>query len=212
MPDVTTVVGDAILPHVPALARLRRIVFRDWPYLYDGDDAYEADYIATYARCPRAALAIAWDGNEAVGVSSCLPLLDETDNVVAPFRAAGLEPSRWFYFGESVLLQAYRGTGVGVAFFERREAHARSFGAYGHAAFCAVQRPDDHPMRPRGAVGDAVPLDGFWRRRGFAPRPGLTCIMRWRDLGRDLGRDLSHMDETDHTMQFWTKDLTEDAA
>ncbi len=195
MPEVTIAVGDAILPHVPALAQLRRIVFRDWPYLYDGDAAYEAEYIATYAACPRAALVIAWDGDQAVGVSSCLPMSDETPNVVAPFQAAGLDPARWFYFGESVLLHAFRGTGLGVAFFERREAHARSFGAYGHAAFCAVQRPDDHPMRPP----DAVPLDGFWRRRGFALHPGLTCTMRWRDVGQDT--------ETDHPMQFWTKDL-----
>ena len=200
MLEVATVVGSAILPHVPALARLRRIVFRDWPYLYDGDDAYEAEYLATYARCPRAALVIASDGAEPVGMSSCLPLQDETDNVVAPFRGAGLDPARWFYFGESVLLREHRGAGVGVAFFERREAHARSFGGYGHAAFCAVQHPDDHPMRPAGAV----PLDGFWRRRGFAPRSGLTCTMRWRDLGQD--------GETDHPMQFWTKDLTKDTA
>lgn len=200
MLEVTTVVGEAILPHIPALARLRRIVFRDWPYLYDGSDAYEAGYIATYASRPEAALVIAWNDGEAVGVSSCLSLLNETGNVVAPFQAAGLDPSLWFYFGESVLLQEYRGRGVGVVFFERREAHARSLGAYHHTAFCAVQRPDDHPMRPP----DAVPLDGFWRRRGYARRTGLTCIMRWRDLGQ--------MDETDHLMQFWTKDLTEDAA
>lgn len=200
MPEISTAVGDAILPHVPALARLRRIVFRDWPYLYDGSDAYEAEYIGAYARCPQAALVIAWDGGEAVGVSSCLPLLAETANVVAPFRAAGLDPARWFYFGESVLLKAYRGQGIGVVFFQRREAHARSSGAYGHAAFCAVQRPADHPMRPP----DAVPLDEFWRRRGFERRPGLTCTMRWRDL--------DHADETDHVMQFWTKGLTEGAA
>ena len=204
MLEVSTVVGGAILPHISALARLRRIVFRDWPYLYDGDDAYEAEYLCTYARCPRAALAIAWNGAEPVGMSSCLPLLDETDNVVAPFRAAGLDPARWFYFGESVLLREHRGAGVGVAFFERREAHARSFGAYGHAAFCAVQRPDGHPMRP----ADAVPLDAFWRRRGFALRPGLFCTMRWRDVGQAGG----HEGETDHLMQFWTKDLAGSAA
>lgn len=195
MAHVTVAVGEAVLPHVPALARLRRIVFRDWPYLYDGDEAYEAKYIATYAACPRAALVVAWDGAEAVGLSTCLPLQDETENVVAPFRAAGLNPADWFYFGESVLLPAYRGQGVGVAFFEQREAHARSFGTYRHAAFCAVQRPADHPMRPPSAV----PLDGFWHHRGFTRHPGLACTMRWRDLGQ--------AEETDHPMQFWTKDL-----
>ena len=195
MASVTVAVGDAVLPHVPTLGRLRRTVFRDWPYLYDGNNESETGYTTTYAACPRAAFVIAWDGPEAVGMSTCLPLSDETDDLVTPFRAAGLDPARWFYFGESVLLPAYRGAGIGVAFFERREAHARSYGTYAHAAFCAVERPVDHPMRP----ADAVPLDGFWQRRGYAPRPGLTCIMRWRDL--------SHAGETDHTLQFWTKDL-----
>ena len=194
-PSITVAVGDAVLPHVPALSRLRRAVFRDWPYLYEGDDASEAEHTLAYAACPRAAFVIGWDGAEAVGMSTCLPLLDETPNIVAPFRAAGLDPAQWFYFGESVLLPAYRGAGVGAAFFERREAHARSYGAYAHAAFCAVQRPADHPMRPPGVA----PLDGFWQRRGFAPPPGLTCAIRWRDVGNES--------ETDHTLQFWTKDL-----
>jgi hypothetical protein len=29
--------GAGILPHLDAVARLRMAVFRDWPYLYDGD-------------------------------------------------------------------------------------------------------------------------------------------------------------------------------
>lgn len=195
MPAITVSVGDAVLPHIPALGRLRQAVFRDWPYLYDGDDASEAEHTLVYGACPRAAVVIAWDRTEVVGMSTCLPLLDDAENVVAPFRVAGLDPAQWFYFGESVLLPAYRGKGLGVAFFERREAHARSYGTYAYAAFCAVQRPADHPMRPPGAA----PLDEFWRHRGFALRPGLTCIMRWRDVGNES--------ETDHTLQFWTKSL-----
>ena len=62
-------------------------------------------------------------------------------------------------------------------------------------AFCAVARADDHPSRP----ANARPLDGFWRNRGFQLRPGLTCTMRWPELGA--------MADTAHTMQFWTKDL-----
>ena len=191
---IETVGGDALRPHIPALARLRQAVFREWPYLYDGDEAYEGEYLATYAVCPRATLVIAWDGPVPVGLATCLPLLDETPNVVTPFRAAGLDPADWFYFGESVLLLPYRGQGAGVAFFQAREAQARA-GGYRHAAFCAVQRLADHPARPTDAAG----LDGFWRHRGFAVRPGLTCTMRWLDLG--------DAEESAHTMQFWTKDL-----
>ena len=29
--------GAALLPHLDEVAKLRIAVFRDWPYLYDGD-------------------------------------------------------------------------------------------------------------------------------------------------------------------------------
>lgn len=192
---VATIMGADAVPHMAALGRLRRQVFRDWPYLYDGTDMAEAAYTATYETCPRAGLVVAWDGAERVGMATCLPMADEDAHVQAPFTQAGLPVEDWFYFGESVLLPAYRGQGVGVAFFQHREAHARSFGAYRHATFCAVQRPADHPLRPPGAK----PLDGFWRNRGYAPLPGIQCTMRWRDL--TTGADM------DHAMQFWGKAL-----
>ena len=36
----------AIAPAIDALAHLRIRVFRDWPYLYDGSVAYEAQYLS----------------------------------------------------------------------------------------------------------------------------------------------------------------------
>ena len=35
-----TLVGDAVRPVLDAVARLRMEVFRDWPYLYEGEAAY----------------------------------------------------------------------------------------------------------------------------------------------------------------------------
>jgi GNAT superfamily N-acetyltransferase len=194
--DVRTVTGAEVLAHIPALARLRIAVFRDWPYLYEGDQSYEERYLRIYAESPRAAVVLALYGAEVVGASTCLPLTDETDNVQAPFRAAGIDAGRVFYFGESVLLRPYRGTGAGVRFFAEREAHARRVSDCDIAAFCAVQRPADHPAKPP----DAVPLDAFWRRRGFTPARNLACEMRWREVGAT--------EETSHRLAFWLKSLT----
>jgi predicted amidohydrolase len=71
--------------------------------------------------------------------------------VQAPFVAAGEDIGRICYFGESVLARKYRGQGIGVRFFEGREAHARATG-FAVAAFCAVARPEEHPMRPKDYV------------------------------------------------------------
>ena len=40
--------GDAVAGVLDDLARLRIAVFRDWPYLYDGDVDYERDYLTAY--------------------------------------------------------------------------------------------------------------------------------------------------------------------
>ncbi len=192
---ITTCIGPDVTPVIPDLAALRVSVFRDFPYLYDGDLAYERDYLRIYANSPGAAVIIARAGGRIVGASTCLPLTDETPNVQAPFLALGWSPADFFYFGESVLLPAFRGQGLGVAFFHAREAHARAVSTCAYACFCAVQRPPDHPARP----ADYTPLDNFWRKRGYIPRPDLHCEMTWRDLG-----DPS---ETPKRLNFWLKPL-----
>jgi GNAT superfamily N-acetyltransferase len=112
--------------------------------------------------------------------------------VQKPFQAHGLDVTKIMYFGESVLEAAYRGQGVGVAFFKARESHAKGFAL---ATFCAVNRPADHPLRPEAYV----PLDAFWRRRGYERQDHLSCEMDWTDLGE--------IKQTTKTLTFWTKTL-----
>lgn len=188
--------GQAMAPYIPELARLRMRVFRDWPYLYEGSEGEEAEHLAPFANDPTAAVVIAFDGATVVGASTCHHLQAEAANVQAPFRALGLNPARFFYFGESVLLPACRGKGVGVAFFREREAHARRVSVCDYACFCAVVRPADHPMRPH----DAVPLNEFWRKRGFAPYANLVCTMRWKQVDA--------VEPMENRLAFWLKSLT----
>jgi GNAT superfamily N-acetyltransferase len=189
-----TVTGAALLPHVPALSRLRATVFREWPYLYDADPEDEAKYMRHYAEDPDAAIVLARDGGEVVGAASCQPMARTHGEVRRAFEAIGEDPARWCYFGESVLLASYRGQGVGVAFFDAREAHARALGLH-LACFCAVIRAADDPRRP----ASYVPLDAFWRRRGYSHLPDLTCVFDWREIGA--------ASETPHRLAFWTKRL-----
>jgi GNAT superfamily N-acetyltransferase len=189
-----TLSGPAIEAVVPDLARLRVTVFRDWPYLYEGALEYERKYLAKYVRLPRATVVIARDGESVVGASTALPLDDAEAELRAPFLAAGIDPATVYYYGESVLLAPYRGRGAGVRFFVERENRARVLG-FAIAAFCGVVRPPDHPARPK----DYVPLDAFWTKRGFAPRPDLTASFEWRDVG--------DAKPTGKPMGFWLKNL-----
>ena len=185
--------GAALDDYLQDLARLRIAVFREFPYLYDGSMAYEEKYLGTYARCAEAVVVAAFDGSEVVGCSTAIPLQYEEDNFKRPFLEQGIEPAKVFYCAESVLLPAYRGRGLGVRFFEQREAHARAIGGFDWFAFCAVLRPQNHPLRPAGYV----PLDGFWRKRGYERHPELRTQYAWKDVGQ--------AQETSKTMEFWLK-------
>lgn len=183
--------GPALAARLGDLARLRITVFRDYPYLYDGSLSYEETYLARYAAAPGAVIIGAFDGTTLVGASTALPLAEETASIRDPIDRAGFPIAEVFYFGESVLLPAYRGRGVGVGFFHARESWALSFRGIRHTCFCAVIRPPDHPARP----ADYKPLDGFWHRRGYRPLPGVTCTMAWKECGQ--------AGETTNRLQFW---------
>lgn len=189
-PRVVAHTGEALRRHLDDIARLRIQVFRDWPYLYEGDPDYERRYLQTYVDTPDAMVAICFDGERVVGASTALPLAHETEEIRRPFDRT----DDTLYLGESVLDPAYRGRGIGLAFFEQREAHAAMLGLR-HCVFCAVQRDPDDPRRPP----DYVPLDDFWRKRGYAPIEGCTTTLSWREIGESV--------ESPKPMQFWRKTL-----
>ncbi|MEM6549111.1 MAG: GNAT family N-acetyltransferase [Pseudomonadota bacterium] len=186
--------GIDLADALPALAALRIKVFRAYPYLYDGDRAYEESYLRAYADSPGAVVVGAWDGDRLVGAATGAPMEDHAEAFAQPFAERGRRLDEIFYCGESVLLPDYRGRGIGHAFFDHREAQARSLGRR-YACFCAVIRPTDHPQRPP----DYSPLDPFWRKRGYAPVDGLIAHFPWREIGQ--------AGETEKPMQFWLRAL-----
>jgi GNAT superfamily N-acetyltransferase len=192
--SITTYSGQQIEPYLASVARLRIQVFRAYPYLYDGDPDYEREYLQTYLQQEDAIVVIARDGDEIVGASTAIPMAAETENVKAPFIAAGYDIDKIYYFGESVLNDNYRRQGIGVGFFEHRERKARTLDRFQWLTFCGVVRPDNHPLRP----DDYLSLDHFWRRRGFQATD-LYCTMRWKEI--------TEAEESEKNMRFWMKEV-----
>ncbi len=189
--------GSAIWPHLEALAALRIEVFYEFPYLYEGDPDYEQGYLSAYADSNRSAVIGAFDGQQLVGAATCIVLAEEPDEVRQPLVAAGYDPARVLYLGESVLRQAYRGRGLGHTFFDEREAFGRQRDC-AWAAFCAVERPEHHPLRPAGYRS----LHGFWQKRGYTRHPEWQAHMHWQDRGQ------AH--QTRKALTFWLRDLRAD--
>lgn len=195
LPEIRCLVGSEVRPHLDALAALRIEVFREWPYLYEGSADYEQRYLATYAASPRSLFVLAMVGSEVVGVSTAIPLVDESATFREPFVARGIDPSEICYFGESVLRREWRGRGLGHRFFDEREAHARRLGGFRMTAFCAVERATDDPRRP----ADHRELDAFWKGRGYRRDEDLACILDWPEAGDPAPRS--------HRLRFWLRPL-----
>lgn len=191
--SLEVVTGESRLALIDALATLRLSIFRAWPYLYEGDAAYEREYLRTYVENDDALVVVARAGHAIVGASTGIPLAAEPPEVRSAFDEATVATS--FYGGETVLLPEWRGRGLYRQFLSAREEHAARHG-FEQLVFCGVVRDASHPLRPP----DFVPLDEVWRHLGYAPCPGPQAQMSWRDLGE--------REESAKTMQFWSKRLS----
>lgn len=187
--------GEAVRKFIPAIAKLRMEVFREYPFLYIGDEEYEKKYLEKFVTSKEAVVVVAWKGSEIIGVSTGLPFIEESESLHAPFEKHRLSVKDYFYFGESVLQKKYRGQGIGHEFFRLREAHARALDHFKAICFCTVRRSPDDPRRP----ADYQPLGPFWQSKGFTERPDLIAFYPWQEIGET--------EETLKEMVFWTKPL-----
>lgn len=186
--------GHQIEPYLDTVGDLRIRVFREYPYLYEGTLEEERHYLSTYAESPSSLIVLAVLGGQVVGATSCVRMSEGDPAFRACFVAAGLSLSDICYLGESVLLPEFRGRGIGKAFFQHREAHARELGCL-KATFCAVDRPADHPLRP----ADYRPLDSFWAAQGYTRHPELQATFVWKEI--------QEAQESPKTLSYWIKDL-----
>lgn len=192
--SVKSCTGNQVEEYLNDLAFWRITVFREFPYLYEGDIDYERQYLQTFFKAPDSILVIAFDDGKVIGASTALPLKHETANVIEPFLTSQYRIDKMFYYGESVLSKPYRGKGIGKAFFNHRASKAVAYGAE-YTCFCSVIRPENHPLRPHSYL----PLDSFWQQEGFVKHPELICKMSWKDL--------DEQQETEKSLVFWVKKL-----
>lgn len=194
MPDFLLVTGSGLRPHIPALARLRIQVFREYPYLYEGTDASEAEYLQTYIQSPGAAAVLAFDSGRMIGASTGIPMSDEVDAFRKPFTDKNIDTDSLFYGGETVLLPEYRGSGLYKSFLFAREDYARSLGSQ-KICFCGVVRDENDPRQP----DDYRPLDQVWKYFGYQPQTDLVAHFPWKEIGGT--------EEISHPLMFWMKEL-----
>jgi len=186
--------GAAIAEALDDLATLRLDIFPEYPYLYQGRWEDELTYLGTYAEAPDACVIIAYDGLTVIGAATGMPLVHEDAQMLDAFAGTTFPLNEVYYVGELLFRPAYRNYGLGRKLLERLESQIRSLGSYYTLACATIERPADHPLRPR----DYTPITRFLAVTGFVRLPGVTTHFMWRETD-GVARD--------HPMQFWSKEL-----
>lgn len=193
--EIRLLCGDDIRPFIDELVHLRITLLREFPYLYDATPEYEAHYLETCTRSPWSLCALVLDESRVVGASIGVPMSVESGELQRLFLEQGWNPERVFFFGETLVLPAYRNSELLARLTAEQERIVRRLERFEWCAFCAVQRPLDHPARPTGYRQP----DERWLQGGFRPEPTLRTERRWLDVGDSL--------ESGKPMQVWLKPL-----
>ena len=165
------------------LPACRTTVFREWPYLYDGDVAYETQYLQRYTTCPDFLLNPCAGGRRSSrgSLHGPTPGADLSAEFKTPFEAAGEPVSAYFYCGESVVSPAFRGHGLGKNLLRRARSpcpHPPPAIRH-HTCFCAIERPLPDTRRPPAHRE----LHGFWKRLAYKRHPTLAASLAWKEIG-----------------------------
>lgn len=193
--------GAEAAPYFEALVALKRFTFAPFPFLYLGSLEAERAWFDTYLRSDHSFILLLEDQNNIVGACTGITGKDEDENYRRPFLQRGLDPDKIFFYGESMILPAYRSLGYGQLFYEERESYALRLSGIDTLAACILRRSDDHPLAPTDFAKRRQSYEGIWSSRGFNPVPGLTAAASWCDQGSDV--------TTTKTYQIWLKSLAE---
>lgn len=198
--EIERLLGAQMEPHLRQVAQMRLEVFREFPYLYQGDLAYEEKYLEGFAQARDALLLVASQGQRLLGVSTSMALAESTDileSAQEALEAHGVPVEACYYYGEILVKPQHRGLGIAGRFYREREALARARG-YRQACFATVVRQPDDPRRD-ASYFDPSP---YWNKMGFVKAPQVAFSYRWPTRGLD-----GQVRDEDHQMVFWFKAL-----
>lgn len=197
--NIEIVVSKDMQPYLGTVSMFRSKYFREFPYLYSIETEYENDYIQSFYHADRAVLFLLKDGSEVVGFSTGRPLLAKTafiPNVEENFNKVGLDPSEYFYIGETIIDTKYRGKKYYSTIVSTRENYAIDKG-YKALCFLAVERDINDARKPQGYKNNSL----IFARLGYI-KSDISVSESWPTIQVD-----GSVKNQVNTLYFWLKSL-----
>ncbi|AIT09265.1 hypothetical protein LO80_04300 [Candidatus Francisella endociliophora] len=176
---------------------LRIKVFREYPYLYDGNLEYEREYFKDFIKDSTARVILVKDADKVVAVATSIALSNAhlCDDTHKPFVEKGYDVERFYYYGEIMIDQDYRNQGISKQIYQLREKEAKSLG-FDKLCFATIIKDSDN-----------IPADYFdpnkmWKSMGFVERLDMRVECSWPKIQAD-----GSTKEQTSGLNFWIKEF-----
>lgn len=171
---IETFRGAEIAPHIKEVIKLCDSIYREYPYLYNGDDAEYTAYIESYSQSNDAITCLAFDGKNAVGLAIGIPMSKTRDLYKQTLMEHGIDLDKMFYLGEFGVKSEYRNNGIEEKMYLEIENFAKQAGSFNMIGLWEIQ----------GAkTPSEISKDEFWKKMGFMRRPDLHFDILWTNIG-----------------------------
>lgn len=188
--------GEAIHAYVKDITDLSLIIYREYPYLYEGTEEEYLPHIQHYAQ-PESVACLLFDNEKTIGVAIGLPLKAMRDNYKRPLLNSDvyINIDSVFYLGEILLLPEYRGRGLGKQMYLKFEEMVRKKENFKSICLSKISELESHPRMP----AQYKSLDTFWAKLGFKRLNNVHFSVVWLNVG--------DQEESSHKMVYWIKTL-----
>ncbi len=192
--DTHLITRRSIAEQIEELGQFRIAIFRDWPYLYDGNMPYERDYLSRYARCESSFVLVGRDAHGIRYACTAIPLKHELPQFQQSFLERQIPVDNKFYLGEIMVRRELRGQGMGRLLMNKALSTIAELNhPSAEVVLATVIRPSTHPLKP----ADYNASDHLWTKSGFARRDDLVMTLDWKDIDQER--------ETTKEMVYWLR-------
>ncbi len=196
--SIHVLIGTEVRSLIPFVAQQRIAIFREYPYLYEGNIDEEYRYLDWFSKLSQSAVAVAYVDNNPVGFITGTSFVEFDAHFNGSqdiFKAAGLNPEDYYYFSEVIVMPEHRGHNLCTQLFQALERVAHH--QFGYTKGCFVtESHKEHPLKPK----NYKELDPLWTALGYA-KTSMAIHFRWTTI-----QPQGQAKEKEHSMHYWIKE------
>lgn len=193
----TLLVGAQCSSMLEDVGKIRIETFKDYPFLYEGNQELEQAYLKVYTNEESAIVKATVDGQLA-GFITGVPLAIEanvSEKAAADFKQQNYNHEEFYYIGEVIVLPEYRKQKIGTALFEKIEQQAAQFG-YENFCLVGIEHAENHPLKPDNYEDPEI----FCQKMGYK-KTEIKMPAKYPTICAD-----GSVKEVENTFVFWVKE------